>query len=409
MKRIVLCFALCVSAFAAAQTQDDADVFAPFATRILASVGPDSIAVSWSDAQDVEGTYLVYRSTQEITRESLTSAVFLAEVAKGIQNYVDSPPDTKSYYYCILAKDKDGTVYDLFIPFKNKTMYGVAIERAPKAAQAPARITSLSAKAEGEAIVIRFEADRRDRRLILYRSTQAITKPQELLKASIVDVFLPTNQIYYDYPVPGIDYYYALIDEEELQTGKLAFVSGGNATKDPTSIGAGAYRIGLPSTSPLSRTLPLPYFVMDRSFETGIYLGEGFTSFPQRVELSTSALKAAQAIAGPRKERTIPMPAPVVLDEELKGKESTGDAYTLRLIVQEKFSKGAYDQSLKELAQYLSLHRTEEAQARARFYLGQCYMRTGDYRAALFEFLLAEDRYYAKCQPFIDYVVSSLR
>jgi TolA-binding protein len=75
-----------------------------------------------------------------------------------------------------------------------------------------------------------------------------------------------------------------------------------------------------------------------------------------------------------------------VLDDEAAG----GDP-SLRAVAAGTLAKGDWSGAEKKLKDYLSIRRTPELRALARFYLGQAYWFQGRPREAFFEFLGCED------------------
>jgi hypothetical protein len=75
--------------------------------------------------------------------------------------------------------------------------------------------------------------------------------------------------------------------------------------------------------------------------------------------------------------------------------------YSLKAIVQGPFSQKDWQSTKDELTQYLAIPRTKEAEARARFYLGQSYYFMAAPKDALFEFLLAQNTYEKEASEWI--------
>ncbi len=85
-----------------------------------------------------------------------------------------------------------------------------------------------------------------------------------------------------------------------------------------------------------------------------------------------------------------------------------GEEYALRKILETSFIPGKWDATIVDLGRFLSIRRTPDVSARARFYLGQAKYFTGAYSGALLEFLLVQDRYYVQAREWIQYVMERL-
>jgi TolA-binding protein len=84
------------------------------------------------------------------------------------------------------------------------------------------------------------------------------------------------------------------------------------------------------------------------------------------------------------------------------------DAASLGSIVRGVFANREWDAARTALLHYLSLPQTEQAQARARYYLGQTYYFSGQYREALLEFLSVRTLEPAEVSAWIDAALAAL-
>ena len=160
--------------------------------------------------------------------------------------------------------------------------------------------------------------------------------------------------------------------------------------------------------SPASRTPPLPAFLLDAV--TGTPTPESPVEAPERRAISPEAEKAG----GERSHLVAPHKAPppghapplrralcALGGRRLRPSRSSSPRSSCRAI-----GKARPDQ----LRRYLSLNRGEEkAASRAHFYLGQALAYAGASREAFFEFLSARALHPTETEPWIDYVLASLR
>jgi TolA-binding protein len=98
---------------------------------------------------------------------------------------------------------------------------------------------------------------------------------------------------------------------------------------------------------------------------------------------------------------------PFVFAEETRFLTDTEEA-VLSQIVREFFEKGDWDTARALLQQYPTLPRSKDTGERARFYLGQTWYFTENYREALFEFLAVKPVYPAEAGIWIDAVLAAM-
>jgi hypothetical protein len=268
-------------------------------------------------------------------------------------------------------------------------------------------ISSISAKAKGDAIVLSYGVSPKSR-LVLYRGTTPIVGVADLLDATLVTAFTDMDGSFVDYPVPGVEYYYAILGEEDLKAGRIIITAGVNSLANPVQVSAAAVSSGFAETPPASRTPPLPYFLLeDGASGDGAELPQEGGPPPAR-SLSSETEKAIATLLAKFPQVPLAMPATSVLPEELSA-PSGGEDYALSLIVTDRIAAKDWTGATDQLRKYLSLNRGPRASARARFYLGEALTFTGSSRDAFFEFLSAREFYPVETKPWIEYVLSILR
>jgi hypothetical protein len=245
--------------------------------------------------------------------------------------------------------------------------------------------------------------------LILYLSTSPVTALSGLTEATLVSIFPDRDGKFLDYPVPGVDYYYVLIDEMNLQTGTIPIVLDVNSTSRPVRIPSGLFRVGLPEISSVSRDIPLPYLVISTTVSQGSSLSRELIDLPNSVRLSAEAAKAADRIAILAGWREAPVPSVYIFPEDLVLAGSIGEEYTLRSIIADQFSKGKWAEAVDRFSKYLSIHRTPQSTARAQFYLGEALAKANRYKDAFFTFLLSQEYYAPNTTSWIDFLLRKLR
>ncbi len=383
-------------------------IFSPFPSSLRAAETGEGIRLTWRDSPDVLGSYHIFRHNAEIDEENFSEAEKIGTVPPGISTFVDYPDDRQDYYYAVILEAPGGGLFELFIPFRNKTIYPVSARPAVSEKELAASVTGLSAEVRGEGIQLRFAADKKDRSLTIYRHTNPIANVDELLGASSIGMIESDQSTYTDYPIPGIPYYYGVFDTKLIQTGTFVFRPGENISVRPVKIGEEAQRTGLAAPDTSLRSPPLPKLILQRSVVSGDQLAPSLNQISPTTRPMGPATRAAvdRLLTSLPEFREEPAQAEI-LPAHLHG-NFNGAAYTLSLILKERFIQREYEETAASLEEFLSIRREDSVDRAARFYLGQAYYFIGDYRKALFQFLTAEQDYYAESQPWIDRIYPRL-
>lgn len=394
---------------AAAAASDAERVFAPFVSKIAATEKDGKVSLTWTDSRDAAGSVIVYRSDQAISVERISALERLAEVPYGAQSYIDKPPKTGTWRYFVASTDARGARYDVVLPYGNSVEIRVSVAEAAPATEeqkkpTERKVTGVNAQVHGDSVHVSFRADPAVENILVYRSASALTGTRDLLDAVIIQSAPASVAPVIDYPVPGIGYYYALIPEEDLKSGRIELYPGTNATTVPVEVQPGRYRVGLPGPPHDIRSMPLPLISLDAAMPGGA-VGPQPPANP--VKLSAAAGKAVADMLGPVRPIKYPDRRPRAFPQDLETPVG-GEEYALRSIVQGAFAKKEWDESAKQIARYLSLSRTPATEARAHYYLGQSYFFSGRYSEALFEFLLVQSQYHAEGQEWIDSILPRL-
>jgi hypothetical protein len=379
--------------------------YVPFVTGIRAEVRGNMIRLSWVDSPDIRGSVYIYRSRTPFDTANSHRRIQPIEIPYGIQSYIDEVESDSNWYYFIAPSDNEGRRYDIMIPSGN--MVSVSLGRPEGAVSGDESdsllrreevwhgITNLQAAVRGDGVEISFNLNDGSRIPVLYRSVSPITSSRNILNAAIVrsDISSP----YMDYPVPGIAYYYALITEDELFSGNMEILPGANATQYPVEIPSG-YRIGLRSSTEL-RPMPLPLISATSISPMGSGISPG-TPLSPAVERAISGINAS-----PNFSKTA-FKAPRIFRGDLEVPSGGGEEYLLRTIAQGPFLQRNWEEVGENLTEFLSLPRSSSVENRARFYLGQTHYYKGNYREALFEFLLIRDEFPAESNEWVQAVLS---
>ena len=383
----------------------DRDVFAPFVSRLRVAVRDPQVRLTWRDSPDLPaGSYQVYRSPVEITRDTLDRAELVATVDPGVETYLDTPFQEGEYYYAVLAAEPDGRLYPIFVPFRNKSIRPVEVTRLESEEDIAATVEDIEARVQDNVVILQFDPSRTGRSLAVYRSTVPFSELGSLAEATQLDQFPSANRRYADYPVPGVAYFYGVFDTGLIERGSAQFRPGENVLAQSIEIGVAdlpVATIALPRAT--KRRAPLPML----SINTGIQDGERLATSSVPRNRSSGPLGADTEMAirsfvsrAPASSRF--SPEPVILPQE-RVDDQTGVPLTLGRIVTGEFADGSYLQAANLLGTLLELPMSPETERRVRFYRGQALFFDGRHESAFMEFLLAgEDEMYAPTRPWIE-------
>jgi hypothetical protein len=406
---LVSALSLAVPAFSQA---GKSAAFVPLISRLAAEVRNNLIRLTWIDSRDARGPVYVYRSETPFDETRLGALRQPVEVPYGVQSYIDEGEAHRTYYYYIVTSNTSGEEYQMMIPLINTVSIRAGEAGDPGLPASPEwspsrrpELSALEAKNQGDSVVITYRIGTAARSgVVLYRSVQPITRNRDLLNAVIVQSGITSPFV--DYPVPGIPYYYGVFFEDDLRAGQVGINRGVNTTVLPVEVPVGPYRVGLPGTAPPIRSMPLPLI----SVYTAAPWTDGLSEVPPAAPLSVEAAKAVADIRTPsRPSRRVPEIPPKAFREDMPGSpEGEGEEAALRTIVQGPFSKRDWANSREELLRFLSLPRSAQVEARARFYLGQAYYFSGISREALFEFLSIQSSHPRESAEWVDAVLNLL-
>ncbi len=381
---------------------------APYVSRLRTDVEGSAIKLLWQDSNIPGAKYVVYRYTQEITASNLQQAERLAVVPAGQQSYIDRPPNKQDYYYAVLIQEPSGKVNDLFIPFRNVTTEGVSVATLAGQQQAYADVTSLKATRDGSHISLTFKSSSPNRELVIYRNTSPMKNEAELLGAVSIGVLPSSKDSFEDTPVPGIPYYYAIIDTAMLADGKVSLAMGENSTETGVEVPIQTNASGRIEYAP-KRPRPLPFLTLNSNLQTGAKLaGQTPSVVSNATPLTKSTSTAVDALLGGLPPEHQAQMKPTVLDAEKGVVVSGGEEYLLKNIVDGPFSAKDWSKTITALEAYLNIRHSKPVESRARFYLGEAYYFAGDYRKSFLQFLFVENELYTETQPWMDALFSKL-
>ena len=356
----VVFFALIKAPPAAAQAFQRA--FDPFVSNLRGDPYKNIIRLTWEDSPDAVGPVYIYRSAYPFKGTNLLQSGIPAKVPYGTQVYNDEIDSVGTYYYFAIASDLNGLIYDIPIVSKNTVTIeipqGIPLETTEG-------ILSLEAAILGDKVVITFAA-RGVKNALIYRSTRPIGSIQQLRSAELLQANITSPFI--DYPIPGIKYYYAIVDEEDLARGTAVITHGRNSTGFPVEIAAGRPEFYSQNTV----ALPLPMVSVQGA----------------RWDNSGALLPGE-------------MKKPRAFLRDLEANETGADEIALAAVVNGPFAGKNWEAARIEFIKFIALPWVEETKLRARFYLGQCYYFLNQPDESLSEFLYIQDRFPEETESWI--------
>jgi hypothetical protein len=397
MKRLLVFITVIFPVYLAAQIPV---YYTASVTQLRAEVRNNFIRLIWLDSPEMKGTVYIYRSARPFI-DAIPANIRPVPVNYGTQYYIDDVDDMDNLYYFIAASDPSGKRFDTVIPGVNSigVFTGDAPDDAPVQTQTQIPIPlnqgiiNLKAVKDNDRIIITFNISGPAKNAVLYRSMLPVVNVQDLISAVVVQTGVRSP--YVDFPIPGIRWYYAVLFEDEVSGGNINIRSGYNSTLQPVIISAS-------DTAQVLRPIPLPYI----SASNDILGNGGAAEIINLKPLKNDTEKTLDSVKIYAKEpfvKKTPRIFKVDADPPSDGQESL-----LNMIVHEYFVRQDWENARIALINYLSLPRSRELQARARFYLGQSFYFSDLYREALFEFLSIQNDYSAEANSWLESVLAAI-
>jgi hypothetical protein len=389
MKKLFFCVVLTYALTAPLASQDTGDTL--YVSQIGAESRNNLIRITWVDSPDARGPVYIFRAARPFSG-SIPANIRPVVRGYGEQYYIDDAEDLEGVYYFIAASDTAGLRYDIILPQVNSIYVIVGETSVAQAPVAPEPgISNLRASRDGERVVVVFDTYFPRRNAVLYRSMQPVRQPQDLLNAVLVQSGISSP--FADFPVPGITWYYTVVYEDDISSGNMRIRPGINSTTSAVVV----------STDDAQRTLrpiPLPVMTLRDIMPDGFFLSDVSNFVP----LSEQSARMLEGL--PSKEPlTLKTPRVFVVDLD---PPSSGEESALFQIVKDFFQERDWEGSRTALSDYLSLPRSRDVEARARFYLGQALYFTGNYREALFEFLWVKSLHQDEANMWIDATLTAM-
>lgn len=358
--------------------------------KLKAKVDGNIVTLNWDP---IPGEISILSSRNPITTNNWPSADKIAVVSGEEKTWSTLIEHGQNYYFALMAKNMLLDDQPTFIPLENTTLIPVFLEgtKTPQIAL----FSSFDVVTRNDAVILTWKPSMAGKNLVLYRSTSPFINLESLVQSIPVSSFQDNGVPFVDYPVPGISYYYTILDEDAIRTGAVSFEYGINTNRIPIEIPSYYSKIQrkyLPSV----RAMPLPWLNPYKKIE------------PLPVVFSPTTNNIITTLV-----QNSPVKKPIKRNSFIFAFETQatggGEEFALRKIIETYFMTNQWEATEEEIDNFLSIRRTAETAARARFYLGQTFFFRGEYTKALLEFLLSQDTYYNKSREWIEYTMENLQ
>jgi len=398
MKKI-LCFVLLLhslSLFA----QDHS--FSPFPSKLKLYKSGLEIIMTWQDSDDLEDeSYLIYRNREPITENTFNNSQLLAEIDSGIMIFTDKPSGFGDFYYAIICRDAQRT-YPVFLPYRNSSAKPVNIASREFQEENAGLVRNLQTQIYDSRVSIRFNSDQDTRRYAVYRSTHPIKDLMELNRSNLLRILEPGIRQYQDSPIPGIPYYYAVVDYELYQSSDKDLLYNGNWTNNAITLPLTEYLGSSYRTTDLRRA-PLPEIRLERFFAE---LPEVDLQIPSEKSISPSVLGKIRNYLK-IEEQQIQELEPVILAFE-RSESSLPQQKRLTELIEQDFNEGNWEEAQNKLLLLLQEDGGRELNHRIYFYRGQCNYFLKRYEEAYMDFSLSSRVYPRESMVWQEKIISKL-
>lgn len=374
----------------------------PYVSRLKAEIKESQILLTWKPDANAEAKLMIYSHTEKISKDNIDSALHIGTVDNSISTYLLAPETLNPNYYGVFYESQEGKPHKLFINFRNITNKSYKVTSLFTPEDLATEITEIRTEIMGDMVQLSFKSTKTDRELLLYRATAPFQTDDDLLTASSPITIEKNTTVYKDYPIPGIDYYYALLDAELVKIGKVEIKPGKNTTPRGVVI---PLPKGAVSTKKYEtkRSLPLPLLSLTFGIESGSALaGTATLNLPLEKPISPETeQKITNLLSRVTLDKPQKMTVTILGIDQVQN--LLGEELALQKIINSRFTnEGDLNEGAVELKNFLRIKHSTTVEARGRFYLAQSYYFSELYKEAFMEFLLASESYYTEVQPWIE-------
>ena len=271
----------------------------------------------------------------------------------------------------------------------------------------PGIISDINALATDNSIEITFNNSRNDRELVIYRSKNPIKNYNDLLNASLITTFFTDNNVFIDYPLPGIPYFYLVMDSLLTKSGEYIIELNKNVTSKSILIQS-TKSYGEPGNRETLRNQPLPYLDLKSSIESGKYLSDNYSELPEKQILTFESQKIINSLLkNIFIENTIEL-EPVIFKSDIST-SSNSEEYQLKRILESDFKNKNWTAANYLLRNFLSVDHSQKIENSAHFYLAQVLFFQNQYNESFMEFTLVQEELPSASRPWMDTLFTYLQ
>lgn len=350
------------------------------------------VQITWKRAENQtyspDTTFQIYRDTKPLSSKTISNETFIAEQDGSQLIFTEILPDTKTYYYAVLVKNKNNAPNKVIIPSVNATTIPAIGTYTPKQPETKSLIQNFNVISQNDSVIITYSSQKKGNRLYLYRSTKPFIKADDLHSAKRIATFIDQGIPFTDKPTELRSYYYALVDENDILNNTVSFEKGENTSKFPIQpINTNTVSKDVPQKSNAKslRKIPLPDLntITSEMMDTNTQKQNFY-----KIEKSISTY--------PTNEKHI-FPT-----ESL---DFTGGETELSIIIKEYFFTNKFDECEKQLKDLIATCKSKTQKMRANFYLGEIYFFKGNKKKALLQFLETREMYPTESAKWINKVL----
>lgn len=372
----------------------------PFVTGIEVYAVGGSILINWQNTDKDETFTSVYRSEKLI--DNLRKAKKLVTLKNGEDKYIDTPaPGT--YYYAVIITDKNGFKdFDILIPYRNTLPFPVTVEK-----EKTYNIKNIKTETDNR-ITLKWEYETdatADTNVLIFRNTKPISN-NDILKESVSIGKTSISSVkFIDFPVPGINYYYAIIPENlYIQT----FIPNMNYTTTPSNISAG---INYLRSNNSYEFTPLPLLSLQEDPGTGtkfsdtqIFKSRTNVLISKKIDSIISGIKSRNKKAGKSidnecSEKEKQLEIKMLPDEDIYKPGLYVDNYKNGI---DNFKSKNYTVALEYFDNITISNTSDDILLRAYYYTGLCYYESGQYYNSYIYLLQSLEKYKKTVTPYIE-------
>ena len=372
------------------------EIFAPFVSRFKAETRGSAILLSWKDTDNlVNPDYRIYSSLKPLTKETLRNATLLGTVPAATEQFLYEPGDGLKRYFIVLP-EKDGQLFEVFIPYRNMNMTPVSAVLYEVEEERATYLSRLKVIPEMQEMHISGYSTAPERPVIIFRSTSLPRSRDDLIQAARVTTITGEKILWKDQVVPGIPFYYAMVDKDLFEAGSPEILYEGSVTTEPVMIPMEEWFPEEAHTFQyFSRHIPLPILNITSDIEKGMPLpGPALTDSPTELSGDT-ALQLAELNFGKSvrsinwmEEHVLPVDTELSVNPAIEG---------IPLLLENRDWEAVVNRTTRELENLYD----KELTARLHYYRGQARYFQNEMEYAFMDFLSSRELYYAESNKWL--------